>query len=308
MTLRVVFLGSPAFAVPTLLALHAGFAVAGVVTQPEKPGGRGRRSIPTEVKTTAVALGLPVIEPARLSVPETLSALKQWQPDVMVVVAYGKILPESILGLPPLGCVNLHASLLPRHRGASPIPSAIMAGDQVTGVTTILMDRGMDTGDILLQAEIALSQQDTAKSLHEKLAEPGAQLVVQTLERMEAKTIRPVPQDHAHATYTRLLSKEDGLLEWTRDAEYLHRMVRAMNPWPTAFFHLAGEAVKVWDAYPETGAAVPGSIAAIGLEGVAVGTRQGLLVLKEVQGPGRKRIPAAEFARGRRLALRDKLG
>ena len=307
MTLRVVFLGSPAFAVPTLRALHAEFTVTGVITQPEKPGGRGRKSLPTEVKTTALAMGLPILEPTTISSAQTVTALEQWAPDVMVVVAYGKIIPQSILDLPTLGCVNLHASLLPRHRGASPIPAAIIAGDEVTGVTTILMDRGMDTGDILLQEEIAISPEDTAQSLHDKLAEPGAGLVVQTLRRMEEKTIRPVPQDHQVATYTRLLSKDDGLLDWNRDARFLHRVVRAMNPWPTAFFSLAGDRVKVWGARADRGSAEAAVIARIGPEGIAVGTGEGLLVLKEVQAPAKKRMPAVEFARGRRLAVGDKL-
>ena len=165
----------------------------------------------------------------------------------------------------------------------------------------------MDTGDILLRAEMTISPEDTAQSLHDKLAEPGARLVVQTLKSMEGKTIQPVAQDHAHATYTRLLSKEDGLLDWNRDAEYLHRVVRAMNPWPTAFFRLSGDTVKVWTAYPDRGTAAPGVIAGIGPEGIAVGTAEGFLLLKEVQAPAKKRMPTVEFARGRRLQVGNKL-
>jgi methionyl-tRNA formyltransferase len=305
--MRVVFMGSPEFSVPTLRALHAGFEVVGVITQPDKPKGRGRKTVPTPVKVAALELGLPVAEPSSLSARDTRELLRSWNPDVIVVAAYGKILPRAVLNLPRMGCVNLHASLLPRHRGASPVSAAIMAGDEVTGVTTILMDEGTDTGDIILKREIPIKSDDTAGSLHDRLLEPGAQLVVETLRKMMDTSVSPVPQDHAAATYTRLLTREDGRIDWSMVADYLSRLVRAVNPWPGAFFKLGEEAVKVWEALPEEGTGDPGRLAALRHDGIVVGTGKGLLVLRQVQAPGKSRMKAAEFARGRRLEEGDML-
>lgn len=305
MSLRVVFMGSPQFAVPTLEALHRNFLVVGVMTQPDKPRGRGRKSIPTEVKAVAVRLGLSVAEPRIVSSPDTCALLKEWKPDVLVVVAYGKILPRAILELPPLGGVNLHASLLPRHRGAAPISTAILVGDRVTGVTTIAMDVGMDTGDILLQEEISIDPGDTAGMLHDRLLEPGAELVVKTLVGLEAGTVQPVRQDESRATYTRLLSKEDGRLDWMQESDYLNRLIRAVNPWPGAFFELGDEAIKVWQASSERGEGIPGRVEAVTPEGITVGTGEGLLTLRQVQAPGKKRLDASEFIRGRRIRVGD---
>jgi len=260
------------------------------------------------VKKAALELQLPVIEPDRLNSSETIGVLRSWDPDVIVVAAYGKILPEGILTLPRKGCVNLHASLLPRHRGASPIAAAILSGDKVTGLTTILMDRGMDTGDILLTKEVTLNEDDTCGSLCRRLLEPGAELVVQTLKRIADGSIRPIQQDHSRATYCRLLTREDGRLKWGLDAAYLARQVRAMNPAPGAFFQLSSESVKVWEAAVKDGKAEAGIVASIQQEGIAVGTGAGLLILRQVQAPARKRISGAEFARGYRVKEGDRLG
>ena len=301
MNLRVVFMGSPEFAVPTLRALNVNFLVTGVVTQPDKPRGRGQKTLPSAIKTAAVELELPVVQPTGLASPEILASLEWWKPDVIVVAAYGKILPPRILSLPRMGCVNLHASLLPHYRGASPISSAILGGDKVTGVCTILMDHGMDTGDILLQRQISILEDDTTGTLHDRLMSEGADLVVETLKGMAENRVKAAPQDHKKATYTRLLTKEDGRIEWERDAEYLARLVRAMNPWPGAFSEISGESVKVWEAVAMEGTEKAGYIAGIRPEGVLVGTGKRLLLLRQVQAPGRKRVSAAEFARGRRL-------
>lgn len=306
MSLRVVFMGSPSFAVPTLKALHRRFQVVGVFTQPDKPKGRGRKPVPTEVKAAALSMGLPVKEPKTLSSQDTVDVLKEWNGDVAVVVAYGKILPRTILELPRMGCVNLHASLLPRHRGAAPISSAILAGDAVTGVTTIAMDEGMDTGDILLQHAISIDPDDTAGTLHDKIMEPGADLVVETLKGLATGTLQPVPQDHSRATYSRLLSKRDGRIQWEEDAEYLSRLVRAVNPWPGAFLELDGETLKVWKASPEKGDGVPGRIEAVRDNGIVVGTGHGFLVLEELQAPGKRRLHAREFAMGRKIEVGKK--
>lgn len=299
-------MGSPEFSVPTLRALHSMFLVTGVVTQRDKPRGRGRKTVPTPVKLAALELGLPVAEPKNISSDESMTILRTWDPDIIVVAAYGKILPEQILSLPRMGCVNLHASLLPRHRGASPISGAILAGDKVTGVCTILMDHEMDTGDILLKKAIPIQEDDNAGSLHDKLMELGSGLVVETLGRMIARDIQPKPQNHREATYTRPLSKEDGRIVWTESAEYLSRLVRAMNPWPSAFTYLDDETVKIWKAEAHEGAGAAGLITAVGPEGIRVGTGAGLLLLTEVQAPGKKRLHASEFARGRRMREGDR--
>ena len=305
MSLRVVFMGSPDFAVPTLRALHQEFQVVGVITQTDKPKGRGRKRVATAVKTAAQEKGLVVEEPGRLSSVETVDLLQRWKPDVIVVAAYGKILPQMILKLPPMGCVNLHASLLPRYRGASPISAAVLAGDKVTGVCTILMDEGMDSGDILLQREVTIQDDDTSGSLHDRLLEPGAALVVETLRGMMEHRIQPKAQDHSKATYTKPLSKEDGRIDWHWEAGFIARLVRAMSPWPAAFFSLSDETVKVWRATSEEGHEEPGRIVEIQRSDVLVGTGSGLLRLKEVQAPSRNRVNAGELFRARGLRAGD---
>lgn len=304
MNLRVVFMGSPEFSVPILTALHSAFHVVGVVTQRDKPKGRGQKLYPTPVKVRASELGLQVIEPQRLSA-EALETIRGWNPDVIVVAAYGKILPESLLRLPRMGCVNLHASLLPNYRGASPISSAILAGDRTSGVCTMLMDRGLDTGDILMCREVAINNRDTAGSLHDKLMEPGAALVVETLRLMTEDAVKPAAQDDSRATYTGLVSKKDGKIDWNRDADYLNRLVRAMNPWPGAFFMLDEESVKVWEALPEQGSGEPGRVEGIRSDGILVGTSAGLLLIGTVQAPGKKSMSASDYARGKRLKIGD---
>jgi methionyl-tRNA formyltransferase len=304
--LRIVFMGSPEFAVPTLHALHANFQVTGVVTQRDKPKGRGRKIVPTGVKAAALKLDIPVSEPDRLDA-EFMAVLESWKPDVIVAAAFGKILPKSVLDFPRLGCVNLHGSLLPRYRGASPIAAAILSGDPNTGVCTMLMDEGMDTGALLLQKEIPIEENDTMGSLHDKMMEPGARLVVETLRNMIEGNIQPVPQDNTRATYCDLLTKEDGRIQWGKHAVYLARLVRAMNPWPGAFFEFSGERIKVWSASAVPGKGTPGIVSSVGSDGLLVGTAVGELLMKEVQAPGKKRISAAEFARGRRVRAGDSL-
>ncbi|MCA1962037.1 MAG: methionyl-tRNA formyltransferase [Desulfomonile sp.] len=305
MTLRVVFMGSAEFSVPALRALHRSFDLLGVVTQPDRPRGRGQKSTPTPVKAAALELGLPVREPEHIRSEEFLAELRAWAPDIIVVVAYGRVLPLSVLQLPRMGCVNIHASLLPRHRGAAPISAAVLAGDSVTGVTAMLMDEGLDTGDILLSHEIAIESDDTTGSLHDRLMELGGQLVVETLRRMEEGTLEQRPQDHSLATFTRPLVKEDGRIDWNMSAVFLDRHVRAMNPWPGAFTFFAGEAIKIWKASPVNGSGLAGMITEVGPHGILVGTSEGLLLLREVQAPGKKRVAAPEFARGRHLRAGD---
>lgn len=306
MRIRVGFMGSPEFAVPTLRALKAHFDIAGVITQPDKQRGRGRKTVPTEVKAAALEMGLAVLQPNILASPDLIRTVHEWSVDFIVVVAYGKILPENILNAPRIACVNLHGSLLPRHRGASPIAGAILAGDRSTGVTTMIMDRGMDTGDVLLEREVPIEAGDTSGSLHDRLKELGAELVVETLKGLQDGTLKPTPQDHSRATYTSLLTKEDGRLKWNAEAQYLDRHVRAMNPWPGAFFTLSGETIKLWNARAGEGSGSPGRIEEITGDAIVAGTGKGVLVLGEVQAPGKKRVGAGEFARGRRLKPGDR--
>ncbi len=306
MSLRTIFMGSPEFAVPTLRALHSGFLLSGVVSQPDKARGRGKKPSPTPVKAAALELGVPVDTPEEIASRESMNFLRSCFPQVIVVAAFGEILPEEILQLPSLGCINLHASLLPRHRGASPISTAILAGDRVAGISTMMMDRALDTGDIILQTEIPVSDRDTSGSLHDKMSVLGADLVVKTLQLAAAGRLEPKPQDHDKATYTKLLSKNDAEIDWTKDAEYLDRLVRAMNPWPTAFTRLSRDTIKVWEAEPREGQGEPGSLVEVTSSGILVGTGLGLLLLKVVQAPGKKRIPASDFARGRHLEKGDR--
>ncbi len=228
-------------------------------------------------------------------------------PDAIVVVAYGKMLPKIVLDIPVLGCVNLHASLLPKYRGPSPISSSILNGDTVTGISTILMDAGMDTGDVLMMEEIPIFSTDTAGSLHDRMLEPGARLVVKTLTLMAEGKISPAPQDHAQATYTRLLKKENGRIDWNLDAEYLSRLIRSAIPWPGAFFHLNGEAIRIMEALHNDELFAPGRIGRLCQDGILVGTGKGSLVLTSVQAPGRKTLGGFEFAMGRRLREGDLL-
>ncbi len=301
MTCRIVFMGSPQFATPTLKALHQHFEVVGVFSQADKRSGRGKILTATPVKKLALEMGFFCAEPNDLKDPNVLSILKGLSPDAIVVVAYGKFLPKEILELPRFGCLNLHASLLPSHRGPSPISTAILSGDDQTGNTVMMMDAGMDTGSILDRQIIKIGQKDTAGSLHDKLMELGASLMVETLIKLINGEITPTPQDHSKATYSRLLRKTDGLLDWNLDAKQLDRIVRAMDPWPGAFFMMGKEQIKVRSATALEGQVEPGLIMDVMADGIVVGTGAGLFLLEEVQAPSKKKISASAFARGKRL-------
>jgi len=306
---RVLFMGTPHFALPTLEALHEAHEVIGVVTRPDKPAGRGQRLRPPPVKQWALAHGLEVLQPPRLSEPRVLATLRGLKPEVIVVAAYGQILPSEVLNLPPAGCLNVHASLLPKHRGAAPIPAAILAGDRVTGVTIMLMDEGLDTGPILAQRACPITPQDTTASLTEKLAQMGADLLTETLPRWLAGHITPLPQDEAQASYCPLISKGDGLIDWMLPAEEIWRRVRAYNPWPSAYTFWKGRLLKIWRArpLPEETTGEPGTVLDTPL-GPAISTGKGLLLLEEVQLAGKRAMPAAEFVRGQRGFVGAKLG
>jgi methionyl-tRNA formyltransferase len=295
----LVFMGSPEFAMPTLGILSKNYRLVGVVTQPDRPSGRGRVLTPPPVKTLADQLGLPVIQPNRLREPEFMEQLRIWSPDLIVVAAFGQILRPDVLELPPQGCINVHASLLPRWRGAAPIQAAIRHGDQEAGVTIMKMDSGVDTGPMLAQRAIPIQPDDTAGRLAEKLSTLGAELLSETLPRYLSGELHPRPQPEAGASYAPMLKKEDARLDFSIPAEGLARYVRAYNPSPGAYFEWAGEMLKVHRAHATEGESQPGR-RQIHQKLPAVGTSHGLLVLDEVQPPGKKPMPGKAFLSGAR--------
>lgn len=296
---RIVFMGSPDFALPTLRALAAHHKVVGVVTQPDREAGRGRKLTPPPVKTLAQELGIAYIQPTRLKEPAAWEQLQTWQPDVIVVAAFGQILRQNVLELPRFGCINVHASLLPRWRGAAPIHAAILAGDDETGVTIMQMDAGLDTGAMLRKQAVAIGEHETGGELFNRLAQLGADLLLQTLPDYLDGKITPQPQDDALATYAPRLEKLSGLLNFALPAVDLARRVRAFNPWPGAYTLWAGNPLKVHRAHaaPAQFAWEAGKPVVVdNLPGFA--TSAGVLVLDEVQLPGKKAIAAADFLRG----------
>lgn len=304
--MRLVFMGTPEFSVPTLKELaHSGYQVVAVYTQPDMPAGRGLKLTPSPVKRAALGLGLPVLTPSTLRDEAVLRELAQCAPEVIVVSAYGRILPESVLTLPEFGCLNLHPSLLPRHRGAAPIPAAILAGDEFTGVTIMKMDSGLDTGPILAQAELPIADSDTAGTLMARLSELASRLIIETLPRWVSGEIKPVPQDERGATCSARITRESGSMDWNLPAVGLWRRVRAYNPRPGAYTSWRGRELKLMAALPlsankavEVGRVVGGEFPA----GVAfgIGTGEGILGVLEVQFEGKKRVPSADFLRGQR--------
>jgi methionyl-tRNA formyltransferase len=292
-------MGSPDFALPTLRVLADAYEVVGVVTQPDRASGRGREVKPPPVKLLAQELNLPVIQPEKLRQPQAMEQLRTWHPDLIVVAAFGQILRKDVLDLPRFGCINVHASLLPRWRGAAPINAAILHGDDETGVTIMKMDVGLDTGPILSQRSIRLRQDDTAGSVLKKLSHLGADLLIETLPDYLAGKIQPVPQPEEGATYAPMLKKEEGMLNFTRPAEELERRVRAFNPWPGAFMDFDGTLLKVHRAHVEAGEA--GAEQKLVYQNQpAVGAGDGLLVLDEVQPAGKKSMSGKSFLAGAR--------
>jgi methionyl-tRNA formyltransferase len=311
--MRVIFMGTPEFAVPSLRVLIERAApgdlaqdrieIVGVVTRVDKPSGRGRQVVPSPVKQLAVEAGLPVFQPGPLRRPESLELLTALKPDLIVVAAFGQILPPAIIHLPPRGCLNVHASLLPRHRGASPIAAAILAGDTETGVTIMRMDEGLDTGPILTTRATPIGPDETTGELTARLAEIGADLLAAMLPRWLAGEIMPTPQDDARATLTRLVRKENGLLDWTQPADLLARQVRAYNPWPGAYTYWNSQQLKVLRAQAlDPGAAgaerQPGDAYHLPRTGLTVACGAGGLALAVIQLQGKRALPAADLLRG----------
>jgi len=300
MQLTVVFMGSPEFSLPALKALAARYQVVGVVTQPDRPAGRGQVLTPPPVKLLAQDLNLPVIQPRRLREPEAMTQLQTWHPDLIVVVAFGQILRAEVLDLPRYGCINVHASLLPRWRGAAPIQAAILHGDAETGVTIMRMDPGVDTGGVLSQRTTPIYPADTAATLSERLSRMGAELLMETLPGYLDGTLSPRPQDETLATRAPMLKKEDGQLDFSQPAASLARQVRAYNPWPGVFITWQAQPLKILQAHAANGAKAEPGKPTVDRGLPAVGTAEGLLVLDEVQPAGKKAMGGQVFLRGAR--------
>ena len=309
--MRVIFMGTPDFSVGTLQALiDAGHEVVLAVTQPDKPKGRGKSMQFPPVKEAALEHGIEVYQPRRVREPECVEYLRSFDADIIVVVAFGQILPKEILEMPKYGCVNVHASLLPKYRGAAPIQWAVLNGDQVTGVTTMRMDEGLDTGDMIMKQEVIVDEDETGGSLFDKLSGVGAKLCVKTMEAIENGTAVYTPQDDALATHTGKIQKEMGSIDWSKDAEVIERLVRGLNPWPSAYTYLNGKTLKIWAAAvkDETSDKEPGELTEVTKHSVGVQTGDGILMLEEVQLEGKKRMSADAFLRGNALSEGMKLG
>ena len=307
--MKIVFMGTPDFAVETLEAiLEAGHQVAAVVTQPDKAKGRGKAVLMPPVKEKALEHGITVWQPVRVKQDESLfENLKKTAPDAIVVAAFGQILPKKILELPRLGCINVHASLLPKYRGSAPIQWAVIDGEKETGITTMMMDEGLDTGDMLEKTVVPLDKDETGGSLFDKLSKEGGRLIVSTLKKLEDKTAVRTKQPESGTSYAKMLDKTMGEIDWTMGAAAIERLIRGLNPWPSAYTHYEGKTLKLWaaevaeeneDGGGEMPAAVPGQITETGRDYFLVQTGQGLLSVKELQLEGKKKMDTGSFLRG----------
>lgn len=310
--MRIIFMGTPDFSVGTLEALvEAGHEVVLAVTQPDKPKGRGKEMQFTPVKECALRHGIPVFQPKKVRDPECVEELKKYQADVCVVIAFGQILPKEILEMTPYGCINVHASLLPSYRGAAPIQWAVIRGEKISGVTTMQMDEGLDTGDMLEKTEIILDEKETGGSLHDKLAEAGAKLCVHTLDKLVQGDLTPQKQGESPTEYARMLDKKLGDIIWEQSAVEIERLIRGLNPWPSAYTDWNGKTMKIWeaDAVPgENTEKAPGTITDVTKDDFAVQTGDGQLRVRALQIPGKKRMEADAFLRGYQVKVGEHLG
>ncbi len=310
--MKTVFMGTPDFATETLKALYeSGHEIALVVTQPDKPVGRSKELVAPPVKQEAQKLGLKVAQPKKISNPDFTKQIKDINPDVIVVVAYGQILKKEFLDIPRYGCVNVHASLLPLYRGAAPIQWAVINGDEYSGVTTMLMGEGVDTGDILLSEKVKLNPKETGGSLFERLSTVGAKLLIETLSGLEEGSITPVPQDESRATHVGMLSKKMGLIDFNEPAEVIERLIRGLDPWPGAYTFIDGKKLTVWDAdvfEKNLTKDDVGVIISAEKDGLCVQCKDSILKINELQLEGKKRMSAGDFLNGKKLAPGDKLG
>jgi len=307
--IRTVFMGTPEFALATLQGLlDFGLDLRAVYTQPDRPKGRGNQLTPPPVKELALKHGISVHQPLKLRDPAVVEELRAIAPDLIVVVAYGQILPKSVLEIPQYGCINVHASLLPRYRGAAPINKAIIDGETETGVTTMYMDVGLDTGDMLIKRVTPIGPLETAGEVHDRLALLGREAMEETLRRLCAGTLTAEKQEDALSNYAPMLKKEDGLIDWERTAAQIHNQVRGLDPWPGAYTQLRGEVLKIARTAPEAGSGAPGTVLAADAAGVRIACGEGVLRVGELQLPGKKRLAAGDFLRGCPLSPGTRLG
>ena len=309
--MRIVFMGTPEFAVPSLEALlKSEDQVVGIVTQPDRPKGRGHTLAPPPVKLITQRTEIPLLQPLKIKTPDFLDALAAWKPDLIAVAAFGRILHAPILNLPLKGCVNVHGSLLPKYRGAAPVQCAIINGETDTGITTMLMDEGMDTGHILLQERILIKPDDTAGTLTPRLAELGGRLLIETIKQLKEGTITPRAQDNSQATMATLLKKEDGVIDWARSAQSIANRARGLSPWPGAYTFLGHNRWNIWSAIamPTRSDEQPGTIIAVTKYSIQVATGEGVLELVEIQIANSKRMTAAQFLAGHRVGVGARLG
>lgn len=309
--MRIVFMGTPEFAVPSLEALlKSDDEVVGVITQPDRPKGRGHTVAPPPVKEVAQRAGIPILQPVKIRTPDFLESLAAWAPDLIAVTAFGRILHAPILNLPPRGCVNVHGSLLPKYRGAAPVQWAVINGETETGITTMLMDEGMDTGPMLLQERLSIMPDDTAGTLAPRLAELGGRLLVETIQQLKAGTLTPRPQDSTEATMAPLLKKEDGAIDWTMNARALAHRIRGLSPWPGAYTFVGQDRWNIWKAGVclDHSQQVPGTIVHVTKQSIQVATGQGLLELTEIQTANSKRMPVGQFLAGHPVTVGTRLG
>lgn len=299
--MKIIFMGTPDFSVGTFEALiEAGHEIVLAVTQPDKPKGRGEKVQYPPVKEAALKRQIPVFQPKRVRAPECIEELRKYDADIMVVIAFGQILPKEILEMTPYGCVNVHASLLPKYRGAAPIQWAVINGERVSGVTTMQMDEGLDTGDMLMKTEIVLDEKETGGSLHDKLARAGAELCVQTLEALKDGTVVREPQGESTTEYARMLDKGMGRIDWSKDAKSVECLIRGLNPWPSAYTEWNGRTMKIWEADVADidEGREPGTVIRVERDGFCVQTGRGSLKVRSLQIPGKKRMDAGAFLRG----------
>lgn len=301
--MKIVYMGTPDFAVPPLAALvENGYEVTAVITQPDKPKGRGKTLMPTPVKEEALKHEIPVYQPAKVRDPEFLETLQKLEPDMIIVAAFGQIIPKVILDTPKYGCINIHASLLPKYRGAAPIQQAVIDGEKESGVTIMKMGTGLDTGDMISQAVVELREDETGGSLFDRLAETGAELLIRTIPSIENGTAVYTKQPEESPTpYAAMITKQMGLLDFSKSAVVLERLVRGMNPWPSAYTFLNNKTLKVWKCSVESGSCgkdVPGTITDVDKKGIHVACGEGTLILEEVQLEGKKRMETDAFLRG----------
>lgn len=311
--MKIIYMGTPDFAVAPLEAiLKAGHEVTAVVTQPDRQKGRGREVQYSPVKECALSYGIPVLQPLKIKEKDAVEELRKYPADIFVVAAFGQLLSEEILNMPRLGCINIHASLLPAYRGAAPIQWCVINGEEKTGVTIMQMAKGMDTGDILLQKEVVLDEKETGGSLFDRLMETGAELIVEVLPKIEAGELTPVVQKEELATYAGKITKDMGNIDFTKAAVTIERLIRGLNPWPSAFTHYKGKILKIWEADVVSECAnaenpVPGTVIAMDKESFTLATGEGALRIRSLQPEGKKRMSCAEFMRGYEIKVGEAL-